>query len=223
MSVNLYTLAELSDSIYSRLESNTVMFTQLEVTSIINEALKSINLATGFYTGSMTLISNAGQLVYPTPVGMIFPMRVQFEAAQLDTVPVTRIGQDYRTWTTDTTASTGGPVARWVPIGINYFCLHPADSRGGGSIAVTGVLETPNLALSTDTMSLDDQYATLVVEYSCSRLPLKIGGNSAAAAMKLYQQSYLPVLKSLTRWQQMKWPIWYVNRGKPITEGQQHS
>lgn len=224
MSTNLYTLQQLSDSIYARLESNTLLWTQAEVTSVVNEALRAINVITGFYQGTPTpLISVAGQLVYATPVGMLFPQRVQFEAATLDPIPITRIGQDYRTWTTDTTQSTGGPVARWIPIGINYFCIHPADSLGGGSIAVTGVLETPVLVLPDDTMVLSDEYATLVVEYGASRLPLKIGGPSAAAAMKLYQTSYLPTMKKLTRWQQLKFPRFFVLDKKPVAEGQTHA
>lgn len=218
MASSLYTLATLEALVYSRaLEDNTTGFPPTEVDAIINEAIRVINLMSGFYEGSVTLISQAGQLIYSTPTGMLFPQRVQFESQQLDPIPITRIGQDYRTWTTDTTAKIG-PVARWVPIGINYFAIHPADSTGGGSIAVTGVMETPLLVLPTDAMVIPDQYVNIIVEYCAQRLPLKLGGASFVQASQLYTKSFVPSMRPLVRYQRFKFPRYFVLNGAPITE-----
>lgn len=219
MSASLYTLDQIDGLVLDRLEGNNIFWQTAERYNIINESLRAINIQTGFYQGTPTpLISVAGQLIYETPAGMLYPQRVSFESSQLDAIPITRIGQDYRTWTTDTTAKLG-PVARWVPIGINYFALHPADSLGGGSIAVTGVLETPVLVNPTDAISLEDQYVSLLVEMCYSRLPLKISGPSAIAAFSVYQKAVLPSLKRMSILESMQWPRFFVLSGSPSAEG----
>lgn len=219
MSASLYTFAQLKQLTYARLENNNVMWEDAEVGDIINECLASINIITGFYQGtSPALISGAGQLVYSTPAGMLYPQRVMFESSQLDPVPVTRIGRDYRTWTTDTTAKMGA-VARWVPIGINYFAIHPADSIGGNSIFVTGVLETPELVLPTDAISLQDQYVDLLVNSVYSRIVLKLSGPATLAGLSLYSKAIIPELKRLTILQSMRWPKFFIQSGAAAVEG----
>lgn len=218
MASSLYTLADLQASTYSRLENNTIFFTLPEVTSIINEAIRCVNLLTGFYQGTQRVLSVANKLVYQTPTGMLYPQTVNFEGIQLDPIPITRIGQDYRTWATDN-SNKNGAVARWIPIGINYLCLHPRDSLGGQSIDITGVQETPLLVNSTDAMSLEDQFASLIIEYCASRLPLKIGGANATQAMQIYQKGFVPAIKKLGTVQRFKFPRFFIIPGAPTTEG----
>ena len=215
---SLYTLSSLSSAIYSRLENNTVFFTQTEVTSVINEAIQVTNLFCGFYQGTSRIISVANQLVYPTPTGMLFPQRIQFEGVQLDPIPITRIGQDTINWTTQT-SNNYGPVARWVPIGTTLFCLNPMDSLGGQDIEVTGVMTPPLLVNSDDAMSLDDEYATIIVEYCASRLPLSIGGQNWAQASKLYVTGFQSAMKRLMIYRQFVMPRYWVDKGSSTTEG----
>ena len=215
---SLYTLASLSDAIYSRLENNSVFFTQLEVTSVINEAIQITNLFTGFYQGTSRIVSAANQLVYNVPSGILFPQRVTWEGIQLDPIPITRIGQDYINWTTQTTTNYG-PVARWIPIGTTLFCINPVDAVGGNDIEVTGIVTPPLLVNSTDSMSLDDQYATIIVEYGASRLPLKIGGANWAQASKLYTTGFQSAMKKLTIYRQFVMPRYWVDKGAAVTEG----
>jgi|ERR1700722_2805296 len=218
MAQSLYTLEQLQDASYSRLENNTLFFPVADITAIINEAIKVVNIQTAFYQGTATaIISVRNQLIYPTPPGILYAQRVQFEGTQLDPVPITRIGQDYRTWATDTSAKLGA-VARWIPIGINYFAIHPADSYGGNSIFVTGVMEPPLLILPGDSMTLDDEYADIIVEYVASRVPLAVSGPSTSAALSLYTKSFIPAMKGLTVLEQMKWPRFFVMQ-TPAEEG----
>lgn len=218
MAVSNYTLAQLQTLVYARLENNTLFWTTAEVTAIINEAIRSSNILCGWYQDTVLMLSVANQLVYNTPAGMLYPQRCQFEGVQLDPVPITRIGQNYRNWATQT-SGVYGPVAQWVPIGVSYFCLHPIDSVGGGSIALTGVLEPPLLVLPGDNMSLEDQWVTIIVEYCASRLPWKEGGSIAAAGAQLYQKGYLPAMKARTNLQQMRFPRYFVLAGAPVAEG----
>lgn len=217
MSQALYTLADLRSAVYDRLENNQAFFRPARVTSIINEAIKVINLFTGFYQGSVTLYSVANQLKYSTPDGMIFPLRAQFNGVNLDPIAINQIGKDYRDWATSTT-DKDGPVARWVPIGINYFCLNPIDSLGGQSIYITGVLEPPLLVDDTDTMVLDDEYVTLIAEYGGMVAPLSEGGAPSANAMALYP-NFLRIMRSLTMYRQVTMPRYFVLSGSPVAEG----
>lgn len=219
MASSLYTFAQLKTLVYARLENNDVMWEDAEVGDIINECLQSINNVCGFYQGTAApIISVAGQLVYAVPSGVLYPQRCQFESSQLDPCPITRIGRDYRTWTTDTTAKLGA-VARWVPIGINYFAIHPADSIGGNSIFVTGVLETPTLVLPTDAITLEDQYISLLVTSVYSRLVLKLSGPATLAGLSLYSKVIIPELKRLTILQSMRWPKFFIQSGAAAVEG----
>lgn len=218
MASSLYTLDTLDQGVLSRLENNGIFFQQAERYTIINEAIKCANILSGFYQGTLYALSQANQLVYPIPAGMLYPQRISFEGIQLDPIPITRIGQDYRTWTTDNT-NKNGAVARWVPIGINYYCLHPADSNGGGNIAVTGVLEPPLLVLPSDSMILPDEYVNIVIEYAASRLPLNIGGANWSAASQLYTKSFQPAMKPLINLQRFKFPRYFLQTGAATTEG----
>jgi hypothetical protein len=218
MAASEYTLASIDAAVLTRVEDNFTCFTQFERTAVINEAIRCVNILTGFYQGTLQLISVAGQLVYQVPTGMLYPQRVEFEGVQLDPIPITRIGQDHISWTTDTTIKYG-PVARWVPIGQTYFCLNPIDSNGGGSISVSGVLSTPLLVNQTDSIVLPDEFANIIVEYCAQRLPLKIGGASATAASQLYTKSFQPSLKPLVNLSQFKFPKYWINNGSPTTEG----
>ncbi len=217
MASSLYTLGDLRAAVYSRLENNSTFWQTPEVDTVINEAIRATNLLTGFYQGTLDLLSVVNQLVYATPAGMLYAQRVTFNNTQLDPIPITRIGQDYRTWATDTTTNQGA-VARWIPIGINYFCLHPADSVGSQTISVSGVLEPPLLALPADTMILDDQYVAIIVEYCASRLPLKIGGQNFAQSSQLYAKGFQPVVRKLTNLQQFRFPRYWIDKGVPVPE-----
>ncbi len=220
MAAAIYTLAALKTAVYARLENNTLFFRPFAITAIINEAIKCTNILTGFYQGTLPVVSAAGKLIYSVPAGMLYPQRIQFEGIQLDPVPITQIGQDYRTWASDTTANKG-QVARWIPIGINYFALHPADALGGLDIEVTGVLEPPLLVADGDSMVLDDEYVTIIVEYAASRAPLKCGGKVFADASKLYVSGFQKSVKPLLAQQQFKFPKYFIVPGAPVPEGKQ--
>ena len=217
MAQSEYTLGALKQQVYGRLDNNTIFWDSTEVNSIINEAMRVTNLICGWYQGTLQQTSVAGKLVYTTPTGMIFPQRCQFNGTQLDPIPITRIGQDYRTWATDN-SNKDGPVSRWIPIGINYFCLHPVDSIGGNDIYLTGVIETPVLVNDSDVIVMEDQYSTMVVEYCAERLPLKLGGSNFAQASQGYSRIFLPAMKAMTNNKKTSFPRYFVLTGKPTTE-----
>jgi hypothetical protein len=217
---SLYTLAQLQQLALDRLEGNSLFFTLPEITPVINEAIRTVNLICGFYQQTVSIPGNAiaNQQLYATPAPLIWPLRIEFEGVQLDPDNLERIGQDFYTWATDTTGSRG-PVARWVPIGISMFALHPIPVTGGGRIDVTGVAETPLLVNSTDTMPLEDEFVSIITEYVAHRMPLKEGGRPFAAASELYK-NFIRNMKQRTMFQKMQFPRYFVMRGVAVVEDQ---
>jgi hypothetical protein len=210
-----YSLAELETLVWNRVESNTILYTQPEVQAVISEALRVTNLFSATNEGSVELpgFTVKGQLVYQTPLGMIFPTRVAFEGRDLDKVGLTRIGQDIRSWATDDT-NNYGPVARWIPIGIQAFAIHPIDAVGGNDLTVTGVFETTPMTKPTDVMQLDDEFVSLISEYGGHRLVLKEAGKVFTDASVLIQ-AFWRVMKRLKRWQSFKAPRYFVQVQEP--------
>lgn len=210
-----YTLGVLKGLVYDRVENNTQLYTSEEVTLVINEAIRITNLFSGFCQGSVQVpgFTVANQLLYNTPSPILFPTQVSFEGRVLGKIGLTRISEDIRNWATDTTSSYG-PVARWVPIGINRFAIHPIDDIGGNDLLVTGVLEPIQLVNDGDVMQLDDEFVTLITEYGGHRLVLKEAGKIFADASVLIQ-TFWREMKRLKRWQGFKAPRYYVQVEQP--------
>src|SRR6266700_5733958 len=137
-----FTLGEISDLVYDRLEGNRELYTQPELTAVINEAIRVIGLFTNFNETSIQVpgFTVANQLLYSTPSPIIFPTGVTFEGRDLDKIGLRLAAQTYRSWATDSTDSYG-PVARWIPIGIDTFAIHPIDATGGNDLTVIGMAE----------------------------------------------------------------------------------
>lgn len=209
-----YSLAKLRELVYERVEFG-LLYSIEEVDAVISEALQVANLFSGFNETSFELpgFTVANQLIYQVPVGIVFPTRVAFEGRDLDKIGLRQIGQRIRTWATDTT-DTYGPVARWVPIGITQFCLHPIDAVGGNDVTITGVAETDKMVNPGQIMQLDDEYVTLITEYCGHRLVLKEAGKVFADASLLIQH-FWHEMKRLKRWQGWKAPRYFVQVEQP--------
>lgn len=215
-----YTLTELQQLALDRLENNSTFYPTDVLTPIINEAICVSNAMCGWFSTTERVVSQANQLVYDVPSSIVYPQRVQFEGIQLDPTPIDRIGQDYRSWVTDTISTFGGGVARWVPIGITKFAIHPMDSFGGNDIEVTGVAEPTTLVSGSDTMPLEDEWVSMVVDYCAMRAPLPNGGKMFADASMIYTRSFIPSIRKMKQLDRMKWPRYFVLRGAPVVEAQ---
>lgn len=210
-----FSLSDIQALVYDRVEGNSQLYTASEVTAVINEALRVCNLFTGFVQTSVQLpgFTVANQLLYTVPSPILFPTRIAFEGRDLDKLGLRRIGQDYRNWARDTT-NTYGPVARWIPIGITQFAIHPIDAIGGNNLTVTGVAEPTLLVNSTDVMQLDDDFAPLIVDYCGHRLVFKEAGKVFADSSVLIQ-TFWKAMKELKRWQSFKAPRYFVQVQEP--------
>jgi hypothetical protein len=216
MPATTYTLYQLQQFALDTVDGNFQLFTIPELNYAINEGIRTVNLITGAFQGTVQLISIAGQLIYPVPAPMLFPQRAQFEKQSLDPVSIDRIGLDYPSWATDTTASLG-QVSRWIPLGLSLFAIHPLDSSGGGAIYLTGIVE-PNLLVNpSDAIPLEDEFIDMLVDYCGARLPLKCGGNETKSAGQMLQGFYSKI-KEKRYFQELKFPQFFVKRGTPAAE-----
>jgi len=205
------TLAQLQSRVYARLDDNTLLYTSQNVTDSLNEAIRVVNLASGFLQGTIQVptLSQPNRIWYDVPAGILIPMRCQFEGGYLVKYFPNAIGMAYSTWTTDSTANTGLPVAEWVPCGFTKFAIHPADSIGGSEIYISGVLEPTLLVNPSDTIQMPVEYSDLIVNLSAQILCLKETG-SLFKQSSLYYQQFLSLMKKLTIWRGMIMPRYYV-------------
>ncbi len=195
----IVTLADLSSRVYARIDNNTQLYTQSEVTSSLNESLRVLNSFLGFLQGSVQMMSEAGRVWYDVPTGILIPMRVQFEGVYLQKMFPSQIGKAYAGWTAETTLNTGTPVAEWVPCGLTKFAIHPADSVGGAVINVTGVLEPTPLVNPTDTVTIPNEYTDILVNLSGQVLTLKETGKLFSQQI-FYYREFMRIMAKAAIW-----------------------
>ena len=207
----LLTLNTLDQMLLGCVENNDVLYLLRERTAAINEAIKIINLHTGFLhtSADMPGWSVAGRTFYDVPAGVLIPLRMEFEGRYLHPIGLQAISQSYPDWMKENTANTGCAVSRWARAGLKRIAIHPADSIGGQDMLFYGVAEPTPLVNPTDTIPLNDELADEIKDYAAHILPFKEGGAIFAAA-SLYYQEFIRKRKKTTRWRQMQWPAYYV-------------
>lgn len=207
------TLAEIQQDVYDQLEQNTILYTLQQVTNVINEGYRIINGFTGLNQATVSVpgFSVAGQLIYQSPSPILFPLECYFEGKQLRKMSLGALARTYRGWAADLT-NKSGPVQRWAPIGITRFVIHPQDAVGGRDIAITGVTEPTPLVNAGDSISIPDEYLTMLISYVSHRIRLKEGGKVFSDASLLLQQFYRD-LKRLGRFQTAKFPSYWILTG----------
>ncbi len=210
-----WTLDQLDQLVLDRVEGNNILYSVPERYSVINQAIRIINLFSAFNETSIELpgFTVANQLLYSIPSPIIFPTRIAFEGRDLDKTGLKLAAQTYRSWAVDTT-DTYGPVARWIPIGIKTFALHPIDAQGGNDLTITGVAEPNQLVNPDDVMQLDDEFVSLIADYGGHRLCLKEAGKTFADASVLIQ-AFWREMKTLKRWDTFKAPRYFVQVQQP--------
>lgn len=207
------TLASLQAQVLTRLDGNSLLYPPSEITLYANEAQRIVNNITGLLqtTASYPGTTQAGRVWYDTPAPILIPLKVQFAGRYLHKSSLLRTGQRNPTWTKDTTAITGSPVARWVPAGLTKFALHPADSTGGFDLAVTGVRDPTLLVNSSDTIPFPDEYEELLEDITAFAIQLKEGFPLFQAAFILYGK-VMAKLGQNARWRDLEQPAYVTQR-----------
>jgi hypothetical protein len=210
-----FTLEQLRTKVYARLDNNSELYTLPEVDAVINECLRTVNLFTTFYRGSVAVAGGSAidRLVYQTPAGILIPSAVFFAGRQLQKTSLLKLARQRRNWATDTTARSGR-VEFWAPVGIGQFVITPRDSVGGREIVVDGVAEPPLLVNPGDVIALENEFVELLTEYGAHRLPLKEGGKVFADG-SLALHGFWSKLKQRKRYQSLIMPRYWLLDVKP--------
>ena len=205
-----YTLADLEQNVYSQLDDNSLFYTQAEVDRAINEAIRVLNLYTGYLQESASGgTTTAGRVFYDTPAAILWPTAVYYGGRVLKKATLSSMGGARKRWLADT-GSAYGPVAEWVPIGIRKYALHPACSRGGVALTVEGVAEPSPMVNATDLTEFPDEYLDTLTDLAVHTLPLKEGGKVFADSATSYQE-FLKGVQGISMWQRLKQPRFRVD------------
>lgn len=203
------TLADFERRVWGKLENNTLFYPQLQVDRLINEAARTVNLFTGFSQDRVPVgLTVQNWTWYCVPTQIVFPMKVYLENKELIRSPVQGTSQTSPRWFR---GSAGDRVARWVPVGSRMFALSPADAFGGKFLEVLGVTTPALLVNPGDSLTLEDDYAELIVSYAFMNLVLKEGGRVFSDAAKGYQ-SWLKRIGELQMFETKINPRFYVER-----------
>ena len=193
------TRANLVSRVYSRLEGNSAFYPLEEVSDAINEAIRLINLITGFLQATGTVTTVAGQSIYSVPSSVLIPTRVSLNGRYLNKTTVRRLGHAEPTWMRDTTATTHRPTQDWCPIGLKSFAIYPADANSGKILSVTGVAEPTILVNDSDAIQYPSEFADAIEEYAAHACMIKGGGTVSKAAMVSYQ-GFMARIQELRRY-----------------------
>jgi hypothetical protein len=205
------TLSNFRTAVYDRLEQNTRFYTSAEITRCCNDAVRTLNIFTGFITGSATFVARANCHIYNTPPTILVPTRVQFDGRDLEPIPLKDLIQHSPRWLQETTTNFG-PVSTWSAVGLHLarkLVIHPASANGGALVKVFGVTEPTELVDADDEITLPTEYADILYALAAHEAMMKCGGVVARDAMLLYTQ-FLKRMTSLKRFQAKVNPRFWV-------------
>lgn len=200
---------QLRERVLNRLDRNSEFFGDTEIHGAIDDSIRAINLYTGFIQQSTTHtnFTVVGQHVYSVPSGYLFLTRLEFDGRVLDKVPLRKLSEAYPDWLRETAANTGIPVSRWAPVGLTRFALHPAPSVVNLTIKLSGIVDHTPLAADTSTITIPDEFSSMIEDLASGYLQLKVGGQTFRQASVLYE-SFLRKMKELHRYKTLKMPAY---------------
>lgn len=204
------TLQDLSNRVYARLDGNTALYPQAQVTDSLNEQIRVTNLHTGFLQASANVPGNsvANQAFYNVPAGILATLRVQFNGVYLGMLELNELGQSHPYWASDTTASTGMPVTSWTPFGLSEFIIWPSDSVGNNTITVVGIQEPVLLVNSGDVITMPNEQAEMIDRLAFNCLTLKETGAILQQSYEEYKAAQRQIRK-IQLWQGLAMPsLW---------------
>lgn len=209
----LISLATLQARVYSRIDSNGLLYPVDEVNALVNEAVKILNVFTGLYQATVVINSQPNRTWYHVPQSLIWPSRVQYERTYLERSGMLQMGRSRPMWTTETTLNQRSSVTSWVPFGFRTIGIHPADSLGGHEIAITGCAEPPLLVNPSDTINLNNDYFAAFDEYVACTIVLKESPKTFSQASMSYN-SFLKIIKKVTVFRSFSAPRYWLDEAQ---------
>lgn len=137
-----------------------------EANDAINEALRYFNLFTGYWRGSGTTATTAGNPFVSVPGTLTYRTRVTRTGQVLtrkSIVELYRTRRDWRTQTTTTGSPTPTTIREWAPVGLGQIAIWPTDAAGGTTLTFEAIKLTPVLTLDADFLDLGNEELNLVL------------------------------------------------------------
>ena len=186
-----FTLVQLEDQVWSRLDRNYGLYTEPEVRDKLNEALCLDALACGWWQDTVVIPGGTrpGRYVYDVPWPLIATLQVYFEGKTLLPTNWQDNIQCHPNWFSETTATTQGPIASWCRVGLTKVAIWPADAKGGRELKLIGIAEPPLLVNQSDVIVIEDERTPGLVDYAAGALQAKEGGfgfQMATASLRRY-------------------------------------
>ncbi len=210
------TLADIQNRILARIDNNTALFPVVQINDSINEAIKLLNLMTGFIQGTASVTSVANQTFYGLPSPILIPLKVQFNGTYLGMLNLNEVGQTHPMWLSDTTVTIGAPTENWIPFGLGQYAsfgIWPADGVGGGTLTVTGILEPTPLINTTDVVQIPNEQVESLDTLAFSSLVLKETATILQQGFDDYKR-YQRQVKKIKIWQSLAQPSMWNPEGR---------
>jgi hypothetical protein len=207
--VPVTSLADLRTGVYYRLDGNTALYTTAEVDAAINEAVRTLNLLTGFYQtrAAVSIASRIDRKFYQVPSEIIVPLGVYVDSLPLAKTTVSRLTMEYPDWFGERSTSRA-PAMLWAPMGLRTIIVYPPAHIAGQLITVSGIGETPLLVSDTDEIPITDDLADVLEDLSFHVLPLKVGGAEFEQQLPVYR-GFLSRAKEIKRWVGLRNPRFF--------------
>jgi len=182
-----YTGANSIDLILSRLENNDQFFPRDHVRKVLNLCIRNTNLWIGWYQGSVAIPTVKDRVAYDVPNSMIFPMSLSLEGRVINKSSFDALVSDNQRLWVENTANTGIQMSDWSLVGIRKFVVYPADSRGGRSMFLSGVMEPPVFDAESSVVTIPVNVYNSIIDYASHLIQVKLSGQPFMQSMAFYK------------------------------------
>lgn len=176
------TYAELKAAGANRL-GNIAFYSEDEIGTYLNEALRVWNLITWQWHGSVLVPTVASQTYYDISASVLKTMRVEHNGVPLDLTSLQSLDLGQPGWQ----ATAAGTPKRWFPVALTQIGIYPADATNGNSLRVEGVLATPTLSNDTDYLNLGQWQVQALLDYVHHLAAFKQGGEEFKASLETFK------------------------------------
>lgn len=154
----------------------TPFWSVADANDLINEALRWFNLYTGFWRGTATIVTQAGNPFLQVSGTLTYRTRVFVAGNQLTPSSIVQLYRARPGWRTQTTASGGGVptiINSWAPVGLSTLAIWPADAVGGTTVSIDAVKVTPTLTSDGQFVDLGTEELDLILDEALWGLSFK--------------------------------------------------
>ena len=183
-----YNLGQLRTYLRERLGSTlTAFYRDAELNGVLQEALRSFNLLTGFWRTRQLLPTVAGQHWYVISGSITSSLRVSFNDHPLIYAARTDLDTGQQYWESESATDPSNPPAGGTVVpdepqvycvgALNLLGIWPADlTSGANQLMVDGIAATPLLTTDATAVDLGEEELNTILDYAEHVCLFKEGG-----------------------------------------------